>query len=311
MKKVEIRKIRENGKIQVQQKLKQFFMSLKTELEKERNELADKKLSLQKTISAKQQEKENKTKELAALRNQELESVMNKVKGERELAELNELQKRMKNELAEKNQMEQTEEVMVMNEFKAEDNDDKSKLENEINVEELVAELSKELDIENKLAQINENDYKVLGSKVSLAELTEALLQYANKSKSDPNLVLAKLDVIVTTLVMGKLSEKIMQAEKASGKNDENAKMFKIKHIFENLKKEPSTHLDFYFEYLSTKFFENQENWNELWAKRKTQFDTPLDCLNFVEKCSLNSRYKHAQVEAKKTAKVSQNFYNE
>ena len=83
-------------------------------------------------------------------------------------------------------------------------------------------------------------------------------------------------------------------------KNDEKAtKLFKLKHIFENVKNEPSKYLDLYF-YKFTEEFYDVEKWHHEILLERSQVDNKeLNYENFIEKCSLNLNYQKQQIKSK------------
>lgn len=294
--KVELTKIKESGKCEIQQKLKQFYLSLKGELEKELSVIGDKKMIIENSIASKTREKEAKKAELEQLTSHELESIMNKVKNQQKLAELNELQRKMKDEFGQKNKMEQTQEVMVINEFKQNDSGENTKEQPDLDVNELIEELGIYL---IKEIAINENDYQSISKgkpKVSLSDLTKSLVVYANSITIDTDLVLGKLDFIISSLSVARLNETM--------KNDQKTKdTFKIKNIFENIKSNPLKFLDFYYFNFAVAFFQEEKWYHEI-LNKKVDNQQILEYDNFIENCSLTLRYQ-TQTSSSKNDLVS------
>jgi len=272
--KTEFAKIKKNGSIEVKENLNQAFMSLKSELDKKCSEILYEKLNLQSEIIIMENKKQLKQKEIETLKNQELASLRNRLKSEQELVAINELQQRMKVEQNNEKTMEQTEEVMVMKEFKKEPDNEDNNNNKSIKLEDFVNEQNY-----SNWLKINENNYLRLfaGSKpkIGLNDLIKDFVTNAKDHQMDVDKMIGKLEFLITTV--GFIGEK-----------DERLKeMFQLRNIFKNIKEEPLKHLEFYFK-------DATENYFKMESKLTISSDLgQISIMNFLDKCTLFLHYDY------------------
>jgi hypothetical protein len=295
--KLEFIRIRENGTIEVQQKLKQQFLLLKTEMEQKCKDCSDEQMNIKNEINSKKREKTEKQGELEALRNQKFESIKNKVNSEQELSTLNEMQSRIKEEASKENKMEVSEQVMVMKEFNFNTmNQDDDKFDEQIN------DAVSEFKLSNIKQNLNEEEYKELfpkGVKVQpLSDLLKEIIKFSNEFKQDINSSICKLDFVIRVMKSDKINEEIKEILVLENKKKE-ADLFEIKHIFKNIKDKP-IQLDSYFYNMTEQYFKKSRITLLTYNKETELF---FDSINFLKTCCLRFSYQFEENEEKKSKK--------
>jgi hypothetical protein len=306
--KLEFIRIRENGTIEVQQKLKQQFLLLKTEIEQKCRDCSDEQMNIKNEINSKKREKTEKQAELEALRNQKFESIKKKVNSEQELSALNEMQSRIKEEASKENKMEEIEQVMIMKEFNFYSmNQDDDKVGELAQINYAVSDFK----LSNIKQNLNEEEYKKLfpkGVKVQpLSELLKEIIKFSNEFKQDINLSISKLDFVLHVMKSDKINEEIKGILILENKEKE-ADLFEIKHIFKNIKDKP-IQLDSYFYDMTEQYFKKPRKALTLLTYNE-ETELFFDSINFLKTCCLRFSYQFKDHEEKKSKnqKIQVNF---
>ena len=291
--KLEFTRIRENGTIEVQKKLKQQFLLLKTEMKQKFKDFSDEQMKIQNEINSKKREKTEKQAELEALRNQKFESIKNKVESEQELTKLNEMQTRIKEEACKENNMDKSEEVKVMQKFNF---DSMNQVDN-------TDDAVRKFKLSDIKWNINEEDYKELfpkGVKVQpLSDLLNEIIKFSNESTLDLNLYICKLDFVIRVMKSDKINEEIKEILLTKNKENE-ADLFKIKHIFKNIIDKP-IQLDYYFDNITEQYFKKPRKALTLHSCNN-ESECFLDSINFFKTLCLRYSY-HFEEYAEKDSK--------
>ncbi len=272
---VEFAKIKENGKLEVQQKLKQSFQILKEEVDKETKNLKEEQQSLENEINEKINEKSRKQNEIDNLRNQELNSVKNRVDNEKEIANLEAMQKRLSEDRENETKSQTTEEVIVMKEFKIEENNETILLDDSTD---------NTLNIFPKKQVINKDFYEKINKKnTRLTDIVKFLQEYSKKHKISPNILFGQLDFVINAQHLG-IYEIIKDELKKKDSNTDMYKQFKAKEFFESIKK--PGFLEASYKLMAQYYFKF------IWKSASTNYmqeDIKLE--NYLEKFSLEVHY--------------------
>ena len=286
---IELIKVKEECKTEIKEELKQLWLSIKSELENETQSLMGEKVSLEKVISSKKREKSEKEEEIEVLRNQELSSLMNRVKNENELAAADALQKKLQREKQNEEEQKTKEEVMITEEFKMSDN----------KTSKLKAEIKEDLSIRIEQLVITDDRYKRILNKAaraqlainnypSIKDLIECQLKYATKYSMDKNVLLGYLDFIIHAYSLG-IYDKLFSKSHLIDKND--LEMLHVKELMQSIYAKPGT-LEKLYGKIAEFYFKT--GWTTV---VKSTFNQEITIDNFLCACSLQLHYKAATKE--------------
>jgi hypothetical protein len=114
---LELTRVRENGKVECRQKLKEAHALIKTSLESELCALGEKRDELLNHLAKMGHDLATQEKKLNALRGSELQTLRNRIENENTLAELSALQSSLAQKQDSESEIQEKQEVSVMREF--------------------------------------------------------------------------------------------------------------------------------------------------------------------------------------------------
>lgn len=113
---LELSRMRENGKLECRQKLKEAYELIKSSLESESRTLGNKRDEIMTQLAEMRGQLVVQEKQLQALRDNEFQVLHNRIENENTLAELSALQSSLAKEQASESEIIETQEVSIMQE---------------------------------------------------------------------------------------------------------------------------------------------------------------------------------------------------
>lgn len=134
---LELSRVRENSKLECRQKLKEAYELIKSSLESESRALDENRDELLGRVAKMRSQLVAQEKRLQVLRDSELQALHNRIENENALGELSALQSSLSQEQATESEVVETQEVSVMKEFNAadENNSTANRIKNNLELE--------------------------------------------------------------------------------------------------------------------------------------------------------------------------------
>ncbi len=235
---LEFTKIKENGKLELMNKLSEVFMEIKKEIHKESQELAKEKLAMQNEIEAKRQEKIRCEEEIKVLRDKEFDVIKGRIEAQKEINDAEAFEKKMKTDNETESKVNTVEETTVMKEFK--------KVSKKAEIDEVI-DLAKYKSFKRNISL---DIYQSLfDKKIKYPDLSQFINKLiVGKTSNDQNSALGMLEFIIYAYKYGlyedlkKESEntKTSRTEKIMNFMKDENKYFQINNLFNEIFAVPS-----------------------------------------------------------------------
>ncbi|RNA41466.1 hypothetical protein BpHYR1_045093 [Brachionus plicatilis] len=269
---LQLSNIQLNSRAELAKNLNQVFASLKEELGAEAQQLVDEKISLQKDIEVVLKQKELREQEIEAVRDKELNAIKSQMNTQKELAELEELRKKLKNEQQTNTENNVTDEIMVIKDFKREQSDNKLTLDDQANID---LKLYASIFFKNKFPKFH-----------------DLVIKITQTTKKERNLVIGKLEFLINAYSTGLYQRLVDENKKVSNMDKlkslvqkDPTKELESSKLFDEINKNPYS-LDLVYEKLATLYFKHTSQPQQCQSLNLT------NCETYLKHISLDDHYE-------------------